>query len=132
MELLFKTRSTEYTGPGSLPNGSLDNTSEWQPMTKYLEAGAENYPDKAMFKIADGDGKVIETYTYKETNDKANQVANGLISKVGVKKGDKVGMYMLNCSEFVLSILAIHKTGGIQVPINKDEKGERLAYIRSK
>ena len=38
-------------------------------------------------------------------------------------------MYMLNCSEFVLSILAIHKTGGIQVPINKDEKGERLAYI---
>ena len=129
MELLFKTRSTEYTGPGSLPNGSLDNTSEWQPMTKYLEAGAENYPDKAMFKIADGDGKVIETYTYKETNDKANQVANGLISKVGVKKGDKVGMYMLNCSEFVLSILAIHKTGGIQVPINKDEKGERLAYI---
>ena len=36
---------------------------------------------------------------------------------------------MLNCAEFVLSILAIHKTGGIQVPINKDEKGERLAYI---
>ena len=129
MELLFKTRSTEYTGPGSLPNGSLDNTSEWQPMTKYLEAGAQNYPDKPMFKIADGEGKVVETYTYKETNDKANQVANGLISKVGVKKGDKVGMYMLNCSEFVLSILAIHKTGGIQVPINKDEKGERLAYI---
>ena len=97
-------------------------------MTKYLEAGAENYPDKAMFKIADGDGKVVETYTYKETN-KANQVANGLISKVGVKKGDKVGMYMLNCAEFVLSILAIHKTGGIQVPINKDEKGEGLLTL---
>jgi len=129
MELLFKTRSTEYTGPGGLPNGSLDNTAEWKPMTKYLELGAENYPEKAMFKIADGNGKVVETYTYKETNDKANQVANGLISKVGVKKGDKIGMYMLNCAEFVLSILAIHKTGGIQVPINKDEKGERLAYI---
>ena len=37
MELLFKTRSTEYTGPGGLPNGSLDNTGEWKPMTKYLE-----------------------------------------------------------------------------------------------
>ena len=121
MELLFKTRSTEYTGPGGLPNGSLDNTSEWKPMTKYLEIGAENYPEKAMFKIADSDGKVVETYSYKETNDKANQVANGLISKVDVKKGDKIGMYMLNCAEFVLSILAIHKTGGIQVPINKDE-----------
>ena len=86
MELLFKTRSTEYTGPGGLPNGSLDNTSEWKPMTKYLEIGAENYPEKAMFKIADSDGKVVETYTYKETNDKANQVANGLISKVSIKK----------------------------------------------
>ena len=84
---------------------------------------------KNMFKIANAEGAVIETYSYKETNDKANQVANGLIGKVGVKKGDKVGMYMINCAEFVLSILAIHKTGGVQVPINKDEKGERLAYV---
>ena len=30
-------------------------------MTKYLEAGAENYPDKAMFKIANNDGEVVET-----------------------------------------------------------------------
>ena len=129
MQLLFKTRSAEYTGSGSLPNGSFDDTSAWQPMTKYLEDGAVNYPDKPMFKIADTEGIVVETYSYKETNDKANQVANGLIGKIGVKKGDKVGMYMLNCAEFVLSILAIHKTGGVQVPINKDEKGERLAYV---
>ena len=129
MQLLFKTRSAEYTGSGSLPNGSFDDTSAWKPMTKYLEDGAVNYPDKPMFKIADTEGNVVETYSYKETNDKANQVANGLIGKIGVKKGDKVGMYMLNCAEFVLSILAIHKTGGVQVPINKDEKGERLAYV---
>ena len=128
MELLFKTRSEEYTGPGILPNQSFDDTTQWKPMTKYLESGAVSYPDKAMFKIANSAGEVVETYSYKETNDKANQVANGLIN-IGVGKGDKVGMYMLNCAEFVLSILAIHKTGGIQVPINKDEKGERLAYI---
>ena len=129
MQLLFKTRSAEYTGEGGLPNGTFDDTSTWKPMTKYLEDGAVNYPDKPMFKIANGEGKVIETYSYKETNEKANQVANGLIEKVGVKKGDKVGMYMLNCAEFVLSIIGIHKTGGIQVPINKDEKGERLSYV---
>ena len=129
MQLLFKTRSPEYTGSGSLPNGTFDDTSTWKPVTKYLEDGAVNYPDKPMFKIANGEGSVVETYSYKETNDKANQVANGLIEKVGVRKGDKVGMYMINCAEFVLSIIAIHKTGAIQVPINKDEKGERLAYI---
>jgi crotonobetaine/carnitine-CoA ligase len=36
---------------------------------------------------------------------------------------------MVNSSEYVISILAIHKTGAVQVPINKDEKGERLSYI---
>jgi crotonobetaine/carnitine-CoA ligase len=38
-------------------------------------------------------------------------------------------MYMLNRAEYVVSIIGIHKTGGVQVPINKDEKGERLAYV---
>ena len=129
MRLFFRPVDKKYLGLGALPNGTFDDTSTWKPITNYLEDGAVNYPDRSMFKIGNGDGKIVETYSYKETNDKANQVANGLIEKVGVKKGDKVGMYMLNCAEFVLSILAIHKTGAIQVPINKDEKGERLAYI---
>ena len=129
MRLFFRPVDKKYLGQGALPNGTFDDTSTWKPITKYLEDGAVNYPDKPMFKIADTEGNVVETYSYKETNDKANQVANGLIGKIGVKKGDKVGMYMLNCAEFVLSILAIHKTGGVQVPINKDEKGERLAYV---
>ncbi|MYB26638.1 MAG: long-chain fatty acid--CoA ligase [Candidatus Dadabacteria bacterium] len=38
---------------------------------------------------------------------------------VRIKKGDKVGMYMLNRSEYVISILATHKSGAVQVPINK-------------
>jgi crotonobetaine/carnitine-CoA ligase len=91
--------------------------------------GAEQFPDKAMFKVANNDGEVSESYTYKETNQWANRVANGLKDDFGVSKGDKVGMYMLNCSEYVASIIAIHKIGGVQVPINKDEKGERLAYV---
>ena len=116
-------------GTGGLPNGTFKDTSTWKPITKYLEDGAINYPDKAMFKIGNPEGEIVETYSYEETNEKANQIANGLIEKVGVNKGDKVGMYMINCAEFVLSIIAIHKTGGIQVPINKDEKGDRLAYV---
>jgi len=91
--------------------------------------GAVQFPDKAMFKIAYNDGEVSESYTYKETNKWANRVANGLKDDFGINKGDKVGMYMLNCSEYVISIIAIHKIGGVQVPINKDEKGERLAYV---
>ncbi len=82
-----------------------------------------------MFKIANNDGKVSESYTYQETNEWSNKVANCLKDDFGINKGDKVGMYMHNCSEYIVSIIAIHKIGGVQVPINKDEKGERLAYI---
>lgn len=129
MLLLFKPRDSKYLGKGTLPNGTFDDTSEWLPITTYLERGAENYPDKTMFRVADKDGKLVESYSYGETNKWANRVANGLIQEFGVKKGDKVGMYMLNCSQYVASIVAIHKVGGVQVPINKDEKGERLAYV---
>ena len=129
MLLLFKPRDSKYTGEGTLPNGTFDDTSEWLPITRYLEKGAENYPDKTMFRVADKDGKLVESFSYGETNKWANRVANGLIQEFGVKKGDKVGMYMINCSQYVASIIAIHKAGGVQVPINKDEKGERLAYV---
>ncbi|MGH7801390.1 MAG: AMP-binding protein [Thermodesulfobacteriota bacterium] len=129
MRLLFKPRDPKYLGQGTLPYGTFDDTSEWLPITKCLEKGALMFPDKPMFKIADKDGNIVETYSYRETNEWANRMSNGLRQRFGVKKGDKVGMYMLNCSEYVVSIIAIHKAGAVQVPINKDEKGERLAYV---
>ena len=58
-------------GTGGLPNGTFKDTSTWKPITKYLEDGAINYPDKAMFKIGNPEGEIIETYSYKETNEKA-------------------------------------------------------------
>ena len=116
-------------GSGDLPFGKFEDTSQWEPITRNLEKGAEMFPDKAMFKVGDRDGNVVESYTYAETNAWANRVANGLAQGFGINKGDKVGMYMLNCSEHVISIIAIHKCGGVQVPVNKDEKGERLAYV---
>lgn len=129
MQLLFRPRDAKYLGKGELPHGKFDDTSQWLPITRYLEKGAEMFPEKDMFKIGDGDGNIIQSFTYKETNEWANRVANGLIQDHGVKKGDKIGMYMINCAEYVTSIIAIHKSGGVQVPINKDEKGERLAYV---
>ncbi|MCC6712706.1 MAG: AMP-binding protein [Candidatus Dadabacteria bacterium] len=129
MLLLFKPRDQKYIGEGNLPFGSYDDTSEWLPITRYLEQGAAEFPEKNMFRVADRDGNLINTQTYRETNEWANRVANGFIKDYGVRKGDRVGIYMLNSSEYVISIIAIHKAGAVQVPINKDEKGDRLAYI---
>ncbi|MBI4228420.1 MAG: AMP-binding protein [Deltaproteobacteria bacterium] len=129
MLLYFRPRDSKFIGEGTLPHGSFDDTSEWLPITRYLEKGAETFPDKVMFRVADRDGNLTESYSYRETNEWANRVANGLRKKFGIKTGDKVGIYMINCSEYIISIIGIHKSGAVQVPINKDEKGERLAYV---
>ena len=65
MILLFKPREKEYIGKGSLPFGTFDDTKEWQPITKYLEKGAETLPGKTMFRVADRDGNLRDTFTYE-------------------------------------------------------------------
>ncbi len=129
MKLLFRPRDPEFIGKGSLPFGTFDDTEQWEPIYKCLEKGAVEFPKKKLFSVADRDGNINESYTWGESNAWANRIAHGLIAECGVKKGNTVGIYMLNSSEFVVSILAIHKVGGVQVPVNKDEMGERLAYI---
>jgi crotonobetaine/carnitine-CoA ligase len=129
MQLLFRPRDKKYIGEGELPFGTFDDTSRWQPITKYLEEGARKFPDKTMFRVADRQGNLTDSHSYNETNGWANRVANGLIEKYSISKGDRIGIYMLNSSEYIISIIAIHKAGAVQVPINKDEKGDRLAYI---
>ncbi len=56
-------------------------------------------------------------YTWKDVNEKANSIANTLIG-MGVKKGDKVAMWMFNTDLFILSFYGIVKSGGIAVPVN--------------
>ncbi len=129
MKLLFRPRDKKFVGEGDLPFGTFDDTGQWLPICRYLEMGAERFGDKTLFSVADSDVNVTESFTYSEANMRANRIANTAVSKLNVKKGETVGIYMLNRAEFVLSILAIHKAGAVQVPINKDEKGERLAYI---
>jgi hypothetical protein len=62
MILLFKPRDKQYIGKGSLPFGSFDDTSKWQPITKFLEKGAVSFPDKTMFRVADREGNLTESY----------------------------------------------------------------------
>jgi acyl-CoA synthetase (AMP-forming)/AMP-acid ligase II len=55
--------------------------------------------------------------TYKELNTRVNMVANALMA-LGVKKGMKVALIFNNSNEFVESIYATFKIGGVVIPIN--------------
>jgi len=54
--------------------------------------------------------------TYKELQEKSNRLANSLTAK-GVVSGDRVGIYLPQCSETAVSHFACYKLGAIAVPL---------------
>ena len=81
------------------------------PLFHFLEDAARKYPDRActIFK-----GAVV---TYKEMNEISNRFAAALVD-MGVKKGDRVGIFMPNSPQFVMAYYGILKAGGSVVATN--------------
>lgn len=81
------------------------------PVFQFLENAAAKYPDRActLFK-----GAVI---TYKEMNAITDRIAGALV-EMGVKKGDRVGIFMPNTPQFVMAYFGILKAGGVVVATN--------------
>ncbi len=81
------------------------------PLFHFLEDSARKYSERActIFK-----GAVI---TYKEMNDLTDRVAAALID-MGVKSGDRVGIFMPNTPQFVMAYYGILKAGGAVVATN--------------
>ena len=65
--------------------------------------------------------------TWGEFNEQANRVADFLIKK-GVKKGDKVGILLMNCLEWLPLYFGILKTGALAVPMNFRYTAEEILY----
>jgi long-chain acyl-CoA synthetase len=76
-----------------------------------LEETAAKHPNQSctIFKGA--------RITYKQMNAYTDQLAAGLGS-LGVKKGDRVGLLLPNCPQFVMAFYAILKAGGVVVAMN--------------
>ena len=81
------------------------------PLFHFLEESARKYPDRActIFK-----GAVI---TFKEMNELTDRMAAALVD-MGVKKGDRVGIFMPNTPQFVIAYYGILKAGGAVVATN--------------
>ena len=69
-----------------------------------------------------------QSFTYDQFEKKANQAARALVS-LGVKKGDKVGVLLPNCPEFLFLWFGIAKAGAVMVPYNNEWKGDLLSFI---
>ncbi len=54
---------------------------------------------------------------FKQLQDEVNRFATAL-SQLGVKKGDKVALYLLNSPQYIIAYFAILKVGGTVTPIS--------------
>ncbi len=82
-----------------------------EPLFYFLEEAAKNHPGKpcTIFKGA--------SISFKKMNEITDQVAAALAS-LGVKKGDRVGIFMPNTPQFVMAYFGILKAGGVVVATN--------------
>jgi O-succinylbenzoate-CoA ligase len=66
--------------------------------------------------------------SFSELNQRVNQVAHAL-DDLGVSKGDRVAIMMMNSIEFFEAYFAIAKLGGIIVPLNWRLVADELEFI---
>lgn len=91
------------------------------PLFHFLDDAARKYPDRActIFK-----GAVI---SYKEMETLTNAMATALV-EMGVKKGDRVGIFMPNLPQFVIAYYGILKAGGVVVAVNPTYPVDEIVF----
>ena len=88
----------------------------------FLENSAERLPDKVALIYED------KRLTYREINSSADQLAAALID-MGVKRQDRVIVFLDNSAESVIALFGILKAGAIFIILNPTMKSKKLNYI---
>lgn len=117
------------------------------PITQLLERNASVYPNDVALvelnpEIQEKRRRTWREYSLVEGNplchyrreitwgvfdEKANRVAN-MLAERGIKKGDKVGILLMNCLEWLPIYFGILKAGGVAVPLNFRYTAEEIKY----
>ncbi len=87
-----------------------------------LKKQAERFPERLAVKFGDRE------ITYRELDEMVDRLAYALF-KMGVKKGDKVGLWMQNIPEWVVGWFAIPRIGAVVVPMDTWYKPSEAEYI---
>lgn len=83
---------------------------------------ADRFPDRVAIRYS-GHG-----LTYEELDSSSNSLARALLER-GVRRGDRVGIFMNKGCESVISIYGIMKAGAAYVPIDPFAPIERVRFV---
>ncbi|MCX5917886.1 MAG: AMP-binding protein [Deltaproteobacteria bacterium] len=92
-----------------------------KPLPEFLRENARRKPNKTAINFY---GREI---SFQELNTRTDQLAAALID-LGLKKGDRVSLFLENSPQFVIGYFAILRAGGVVVAANPMFKEEELAY----
>ena len=117
------------------------------PITKILEKNAKEYGNEVALVELNPALKDMRRMTWKEYeliqpepdepyrreitwqifDEKANRFANLLLER-GIQKGDKVGILLMNCLEWLPIYFGVLKTGALAVPLNFRYAPDEIEY----
>lgn len=83
---------------------------------------SEKYPDRTAIVY------LGERFTYARLRDLSERFA-GALADMGVKKGDRVMIYVSNCAQWVISFLGIQKLGAVLVPVSPIYTSFEIEYM---
>lgn len=92
-----------------------------ESLNAFLEAAARANARTPLLRFDD------QTFTYGEINSRANRIARSL-SRLGIRKGDKVCTILGNSPEQLCLWFALAKLGAVWVPLNTGLAAEELGY----
>jgi fatty-acyl-CoA synthase len=92
------------------------------PLADVLLSGRDAHPDALALILPD------MRLTYATLAERAWSMAQSLVG-MGVQPGDRVGVMMLNCADFVAAMFGIAMTGAVFVPINARYRAVELRHL---
>ncbi len=89
---------------------------------RFFEDSATRLPDKVALIVGQ------QRWTWAQLRDQVDGLAR-LLQDTGVRKGDRVAIFLDNQVEAVAAIFAVLRVGGVFMPINPLTKADKLAYL---
>ncbi len=86
-----------------------------------LEVTATRYPDKPAYLFFG------RAFGYRQLRTDAEAVA-GWLQAMGVQAGDRVGIFLQNCPQFVAAFYGIVRANAVVVPVNPMNRSEELRH----
>ncbi|MCE8010856.1 AMP-binding protein [Halomonas daqingensis] len=116
-------QALQQRASNSYVSGISDTPLKGETIGDCFDATVARFPDgEALLSLHQG-----LRYTWKELQQAVNQAARAMLA-LGVKKGDRVGIWSPNCAEWTITQFATAKIGAILVNINPSYRTHELEY----